>query len=91
MKEKPKFIGSDWLLENTEGDAVATTEGDRKKHNCEILTADRYKQTIAHCFTINENSYGIDLLLSNLDPFLILSYIVVLDLAKAAMAVDNAY
>jgi len=91
VKEKPKFIGSDWLLENTEGDVVATTEGDRKKHNYEILTADRYKQTIARCFTISENSYGIDLLLSNLDPFIILSYIVVLDIAKDAMTIDNAY
>lgn len=91
VKEKPKFIGSDWVLENAGGDVVAAIEGDRKKHDYEILTADRYKQTIARCFIISENSYGIDLLLSDLDPFLVLSYVVVLDLAKAAMVVDNAY
>jgi uncharacterized protein YxjI len=88
VKEKPKFIGSDWVLENAEGNVVATIKGDRKKHDYEILTADRYEQAIARCFIISENSYGIDILLSNLDPFLVLSYIVVLDLAKMAIVIS---
>ena len=37
------------------------------------------------CINISENSFGVDILLSNLDPFLVLSYNVALDLAKLGM------
>jgi uncharacterized protein YxjI len=89
VKEKHKFIGSDWVLESTEGNVIAIAKGDRKKHDYEILTADRCEQAIARCSSISENSYWVDILLSNLDPFLVLSYIVVLDLAKSGIEVSK--
>jgi uncharacterized protein YxjI len=82
VKEKPKFVGSDWLLESREGNVVATIEGNRKKHNFEVLTADRYKQVIARCFSISESSYEVEILLSDLSPFLVLCYVIVLNLAE---------
>ena len=82
VKEKPKFVGSDWVLESAEGDVVATIEGNRKKHNFEVLTADRYKQVIARCFNISESSYEVEILLSVLSPFLVLSYVIVLNLVE---------
>jgi len=88
--EKPKLIGSDWVLENSQG-VVATIKGDRKKHNYEIITADRYMLTIARCSTIDEKSYEIEILVSNLTPFLVLCYIIVLDLAKTAYVVRGNY
>jgi hypothetical protein len=89
VKEKPKFIGSGWVLESPEEIVVATAKGDRKKHNYEVLTADRYMQTIARCSNIDDKSYGAEILLSNLDPFLVLCYIVVLDLAKTVYVVKG--
>lgn len=82
VKEKPKFVGSDWVLESAKGNVVATIEGNRKKPDFEVLTADRYKQVIARCFTVNENSYEVEILLSDLSPFLVLSYAIVLNLAE---------
>jgi uncharacterized protein YxjI len=85
VKEKLKFIGSDWMLESVDGNVIATMKGDRKKHGYEVLTAD--KQVIARCYAIGENSYGVDILRSDFDYFLILNYIVVLDLAKVWMSI----
>lgn len=80
VKEKPKFVGSDWILEDPEGKEIATTKGNRKKHTYEVLT--RNKQVIARCHTeaaMNKDSYILDILSSDFDPFLVLSYAVVLD------------
>jgi uncharacterized protein YxjI len=87
VKEKPKFVGSEWVLENVEGTTVATVKGDQKNHNYQVITADKYQQAIARCSFVNKDSYGVDLMLSNLDPFLVLSYVVVLDLAKTSIVI----
>jgi hypothetical protein len=84
VREKQKWFPGvvDWVLESAEG-VIATTKGDRKRHDYEVLTPD--KQVIARCHTeaaISEDSYGVDILRSDFDPFLILSYIVVLDHVK---------
>ena len=85
VKEKPKFVGSDWVLDNVEGTTVATVKGDQKNHDYQVVTADKYQQAIARCSMINKDSYGVDLRVSNLDPFLVLNYVVVLDLVKTSM------
>jgi hypothetical protein len=85
--EAPKFIGSDWALESSEGNLLAVTEGDRKKNNYEIVTPDKGKQCIARCTSLNEDSYRVELMISNIDSFLVLSYVIVLDLAKTAAVI----
>lgn len=80
--EKPKFIGSDWVLENVEGNLLAVVEGDRKKNNYEIVSPDRSKQSIARSTRLDEGSYRVELMISGIDSFLVLGYVIVLDLAK---------
>ena len=88
--EKPKFMGNDWVLQNVEDNLLAVIEGDRKKHNYEIVTSDRSKQSIARCTSLNEDSYRVELMVSSIDPFLVLSYVIVLDLAKTAAIISGA-
>ncbi len=87
--EKPKFVGSDWVLQNVEGNLLAVTEGDRKKHNYEIVAPDKGKQCFARCTSLDEGSYRIEIMVSNIDPFLVLSYVIVLDLAKTAFVTEG--
>ncbi|MBZ5529771.1 MAG: hypothetical protein LAN71_17990 [Acidobacteriia bacterium] len=85
--EKPKFVGSDWVLENVEGTTVATVKGDQKNHDFQVVTADKYQQVLARCSVVNQDSCRVELMLSDFDPFFVLSYVVVLDLAKASMVI----
>jgi len=83
VREKPEFIGSSWVLENLEGKVIATIKGNRKKKDYEILT--KRDETIAHCYRsekIGKESYYADIKRSEIDLFLVLGYIIVLDLAK---------
>ena len=78
------------MLQNVEDNLLAVIEGDRKKHNYEIVTSDRSKQSIARCTSLNEDSYRVELMVSSIDPFLVLSYVIVLDLAKTAAIISGA-
>ncbi len=89
VTEKPKFIGSDWVLEGSEENLLAVVDGDRKKHNYEIVTPDRGKQCIARCTGLDADSYSVELMISTVAPFLVLSYIIVLDLAKTTAAISH--
>jgi uncharacterized protein YxjI len=80
--EKPKFIGSDWILESVDGNPLAYVEGDRKKHNYELITAEKNNRKIARCSSLDKDSYKLEILASNIDPFLVLCYIIVLDIVK---------
>lgn len=89
VTEKPKFIGSNWVLEDVKGNPLASVEGDRKKHNYEVVTSDRDKQMIARCFSLENESYGLEILVSSVDSFLVLCYAIVLDLAKTHAVVER--
>jgi len=89
VTEKPKFIGSDWVLENVEGNLLASIEGDRKKHNYEVVTPDRNKQKIARCSSLDKDSYKLEIMVSNIDSFLVLSYVIVLDIAKSPAVTER--
>lgn len=84
VKEKPKAWGSDWVLEDAGGKVVAMTEGNRKEHDYQVIALD--KQVIARCHpreSGNNDSYEVDMLPSDFDPLLVLSYILVLAYASA--------
>jgi uncharacterized protein YxjI len=89
VTEKPKFVGSEWVLEDVEGNPLASVEGDRKKHDYEVITPDRYKQTIARCSIIDKDSYQLEVMVSNLDSFLVLCYVIVLDLVKTPAVIER--
>ena len=83
VREKPEFIGSSWVLENLEGKVIATIKGNRTKKDYKILT--KRNETIARCYRsekIDKKSYYVETKRSKIDLFLVLSYIIVLDLAK---------
>ena len=87
VTEKPKFIGSDWVLKDVEDNLLAVAEGDRKKNNYEIVAPDGGKQCIARCSSLDKDSYRVELMISSIDSFLVLSYVIVLDLAKTVYTV----
>jgi hypothetical protein len=89
VEEKPKFIGSDWVLKDVEGNMLASVEGDRKKHNYEVVTPDRYEQTIARCSSIDKETCQLEVMVSNLDSFLVLCYVIVLDLVKTPAVIER--
>jgi uncharacterized protein YxjI len=89
VTEKPKFIGSDWMLEDVEGNLLASVEGDRKKHNYNIVSVDRNKQTIARCSSLDKDSYKLEIMVSKVDSFLVLCYVIVLDLAKTSAVIER--
>lgn len=85
VREKPKFVGSDWELTNLDERTIALMVGDRKKKDYEINSPNG--QVLARCYkdsSLDTDSYRIDVLSSSVDLFLILCYVVVLDLAKTA-------
>jgi uncharacterized protein YxjI len=83
VREKPKFMGSDWVLENPKEEVIAITKGKWKKKNYEIISKE--KHGIARVFrdsSLDKDSYKVSIFGSDIDLFLILCYVVVLDLAK---------
>jgi len=85
VREKPKMIGSDWVLENLDEKIIAVMVGDRKKKNYEINS--QRGEVLANCFvdsSLEDDSFRVDIFKSVVDLFLVLSYIIVLDLAKTA-------
>jgi uncharacterized protein YxjI len=89
VTEKPKFVGSDWVLEDVEGNPLASVEGDRKKRNYEVITPYRYKQTIARCSSIDKDTYKLEVMISNVDSLLVLCYVIVLDLVKTPAVIKR--
>ena len=105
VREKPKAFGSDWVLENVEEKVIAFMVGDRKKKEYKIQTPDG--DVLAKCFrdaSLGNDSYRVDVFgggvasykydvlgISNVDLFLVLCYIVVLDLAKTAWMTRDGF
>ncbi len=83
VKEKPKFVGADWVLQNPNGAVIATIEGDRKKKDFRILSSKN--QIVASCYVdqgIGEGLYRLDIMGVDIDSFLVLSYVIVLEHVK---------
>ena len=95
VEEKPKAFGfPDWVLENVEGKAIAFMVGDRKKKDYEIQTPDG--EFLARCFrdsSLDKDSYKVERrsVGGSVDLFLLLCYIVVLDLAKIGWTTRTGY
>lgn len=84
VREKHKTWSSDWVLENLAGEVIATINGNREKRDYEILS--KGNKIIARCYrseTISKNSYYVDIHHSEIDLFMLLSYIIVLHHAKS--------
>ncbi len=81
--EKIRQFGSKWVLENTEQEILAMIEGSRKTKNYRVITPNN--QVIARCYRspgMSEEFYQVELIGSDLDAFLILNYVIILDRVK---------
>jgi hypothetical protein len=81
--EKARRFGSKWVLENAEQEILATIEGSRKTKNYRVINPNN--QVVARCYRspeISEGFYRVEILESDLDVFLILNYVIVLDRVK---------
>ena len=90
VREKPKMVGSDWVLENLDEKVIAVIVGDRKKKNYEIQS--RLGVVLANCFvdsSLDDDSFRVNIFKSGTDLFLVLSYVIVLDLAKTAWTTSD--
>jgi hypothetical protein len=94
VREKPKAFGSDWVLENVDRKVIAFMVGDRKKKDYEIQTP--AGEFLARCFrdsSLDNYSYMVEKRISggDVDLFLLLCYIVVLDLAESVWATREGF
>lgn len=83
VKERPKFVGTGWELENSNAKKIAMMVGNRKNKNYKIQSPSG--QVLAKCgkdSSFDNDSYRIDVFVSGIDLFLVLCYVIVLDLAK---------
>jgi uncharacterized protein YxjI len=84
VREKPKAFGSDWVLENSNGELIASIKGNVDTKEYEIHN--NREEAIARCYwneAISEECYIVDILDSEFDLFLVLSYIIILDFADS--------
>ncbi len=81
--EKIRGFRYSWELEDAQRRLIATIDGSRKRKDYDVI--DAQNQIVASCYRtqgMDKNSYKIDVLSSELDTFLILVYIIVLDRVK---------
>lgn len=100
VKEKPKAIGSDWVLEDLDGKVIAVVAGDRGKKEYEIQTPDgqvlvkSFREVIDRIFRdskLNIDSYRVDVSGWDVDLFLLLSYVLVLEFAKVGWTTRGSF
>jgi uncharacterized protein YxjI len=84
IRKRPlKLSGSEWLMEDPEGQQLAKVEGDFARHNYQIVApSGAIIAQIHKKWASIENSYGIEILRQDLDPLLILSYTIAMDFTE---------
>jgi uncharacterized protein YxjI len=75
-----KLIGSEWWMEDAQGQQIAKVKGNYSEHEYQILAPDGsiIAQIHKKWVTIRD-SYNIEITSPDFDPFLILSYVIAMD------------
>jgi uncharacterized protein YxjI len=82
-KEFLKLFGSEWWMEDPEGQQLAKAEGEFAGHNYQILAPDGSLIAEIHRKWVSmRDSYGIEISGQSLDPLLILSYTIAMDFVE---------
>ena len=100
VREKPKAVGSDWVLEDLKGKVIGVVVGERKKKDYEIRTPDG--QVLVRCYRevldrffggsqLDMDSYRFDVLGGGVDLFLLLGYVLVLEFAKLGWTTRGSF
>lgn len=79
-KKMMKLLGSEWWLENSSGQEVARINGNITAHDFTIQspTGTPLAQISKKWVTVRD-SYGVEIVGSDLDPYVILAYVVAMD------------
>ncbi len=84
-------FSSDWKLKDHGNRLIGSMVGNQKKKDYKIQSPQG--QVLAKCYrdsSLNKNFYRIDIFAYDVDVFLILCYVIVLDLAKSRMILRSA-
>jgi len=75
-----KLIGSEWWMENAQGQQIAKVKGNFTEHEYQILDPNGSLIAQIHKKWVTvRDSYNIEITNSDFDPFLILSYVIAMD------------
>jgi uncharacterized protein YxjI len=79
-KKVLKFLGSEWWLENASGQEVARIKGNITEHDFTIQSPVGTALAQIHKKWVSvRDSYGVEILSSDLDPYTILAYAIAMD------------
>ena len=79
-KKVLKLLGSEWWLENSSGQEVARIKGNITEHDFTIQSpAGTVLAQIHKKWVSVRDSYGVEILSSDLDPYVILAYAIAMD------------
>ena len=75
-----KLLGSEWWMEDAQGQQIAKVKGDFTEHNYQILAPDgSVIAEINKKWVSIRDSYNIEIMRPDFDHFLILSYVIAMD------------
>jgi uncharacterized protein YxjI len=82
-KKVLKLLGSEWWLEGASGNEIARIKGNVTEHDFTIQSASGMQIAQIHKKWVSiRDSYGIEILSQDLDPYIIIAYSVAMDHAE---------
>ncbi len=78
-----KLLGSEWWLEDASGKEVARIKGNITEHNFSIQSPSGNQVALIHKKWVSvRDSYGIEVLSQELNPYVIIAYAIAMDHAQ---------
>ncbi len=79
-KKVLKLLGSEWWLEDASGKEIARIKGNITEHNFSIQSPTGSQVALIHKKWVSvRDSYGIEILSQELDPYVIIAYAIAMD------------
>jgi uncharacterized protein YxjI len=82
-KKVLKLIGSEWWLEDNSGNEIARIKGNITQHDFTIQSASGSEVARVHKKWVSiRDSYGIEILSHDIQPYVIVAYVIAMDNAE---------
>ena len=82
-KKVLKLLGSEWWLEDASGKEIARIKGNITEHNFSIQSPSGSQVALIHKKWVSvRDSYGVEILSQELDPYVIIAYAIAMDHAQ---------
>jgi uncharacterized protein YxjI len=82
-KKVLKLLGSEWWLEDSSGREIARIKGNITEHNFSMQSPSGSQIALIHKKWVSvRDSYGIEILSQDLDPYVIVAYAIAMDHAQ---------